>query len=208
MSSTCALVVLLFQISTEDDSLIAMVYSVCFSSWCVCIASRVEHVKTVSPSHLLQFLLLLSVPYEAFWLKRIIIYDNVILRTSAYVHAVVLAILICVESCGKRNLFMSETDRRLSAEETCGLFERRLFWYLNGLFRKGNSPPRFCGNRLSPDQRIETPLRLMIFKGSTHDWCPKMQWNDSKRAGRGEEISRDARLYCAPFLPCCGKTCV
>ncbi|KAF1934459.1 P-loop containing nucleoside triphosphate hydrolase protein [Didymella exigua CBS 183.55] len=113
-----------------------MMYSLCFASWCISVTSRIEHVKTVRPSHFLQFFLLLLVPNEAYWVQRMRAYDDAILRASAYVHGFALILLICIESCGKRHLFVSGPDQQLSVEETCGLFGRRLFWYLNTLFLK------------------------------------------------------------------------
>jgi hypothetical protein len=145
VSSTCALAVLLFWIATENDKVVSMILLQCFSSWCVCITSRVEHLKTVRPSHFLQASLVLSIPHELFWLQRLKHFDDLILAVSGYMHAVLLGVLICVESCDKRHLFLSEVDRKRSQEETSGFFRQRLFWYLNGLFRKGMLPCNLTG---------------------------------------------------------------
>lgn len=148
VSSTSALVVLLFRIVTQDEKVVWMMMLLCFSSWCVCITSRVEHLKTIRPSHFLQASLLLSIPYELFWLRRLKPYDDFILRASAYTHAALLGVLVCLESCDKRHLFLFEVDHRRSREETSGFFRQRFFWYLNGLLRKGMLPCPFAWQKI------------------------------------------------------------
>ncbi|KAL3291015.1 P-loop containing nucleoside triphosphate hydrolase protein [Colletotrichum asianum] len=136
LSSTCSLVLLLFRIAIEDEKEVFMTLLLCFSSWCFCIASRLDHLKTIRPSHFLLVSLLLTVPYELLWFQRLQPYDDAILRVSVYTHAAFLGILICLESCDKRHLFLFEDDRRRSREETDGFFRQRFFLYLNGLLIK------------------------------------------------------------------------
>ncbi|KAL1599876.1 hypothetical protein SLS60_007681 [Paraconiothyrium brasiliense] len=59
------------------------------------------------------------------------------LVTLASIHTFLTGLLLLLESLDKRELFRSDGDRRLPPEETVGLFGKRLFWHLNGLFREG-----------------------------------------------------------------------
>ncbi|KAL2279295.1 hypothetical protein FJTKL_13505 [Diaporthe vaccinii] len=154
VSSTFTLAVLLFWIGTADDKVISMILLQSFSSWCVCITSRVEHLKTVRPSHFLQASLVLSIPHELFWLQRLKLFDGLMLMVLGYTHAVLLVVLICVESCDKRQLFLLEGDRKRSREETSGFFGQRLFWYLNGLFRKAYRQTLNLDNLEGVDTRL------------------------------------------------------
>ncbi|KAF2683972.1 P-loop containing nucleoside triphosphate hydrolase protein [Lentithecium fluviatile CBS 122367] len=100
--------------------------------------SRLEHSRAVRPSHLLQFFLLVLLLCNAVRLRTLFLMEYpVSLVTLASVHAFLTGLLLLLESLDKRELFFSDQDRRLPPEETIGLFGKRLFWYLNGLFREG-----------------------------------------------------------------------
>lgn len=100
--------------------------------------SRLEHSRAVRPSHLLQFFLLVLLLCDAVRLRTLFLMDYpASLVTPASIHTFLTGLLLLLESLDKRELFYSDRDRRLPPEETIGLFGKRLFWYLNGLFREG-----------------------------------------------------------------------
>jgi ATP-binding cassette subfamily C (CFTR/MRP) protein 1 len=100
--------------------------------------SRLEHSRAVRPSHLLQFFLLVLLICNAVRLRTLFLMDySVSLVAVASFHTFTTGLLLLLESLDKRELFYSDRDRRLPPEETIGLFGKRLFWYLNGLFREG-----------------------------------------------------------------------
>jgi ATP-binding cassette subfamily C (CFTR/MRP) protein 1 len=100
--------------------------------------SRLEHTRAVRPSHLLQFFLLVLIICDGVRLRTLFLMDYpASLVTSASIHTFLTAMLLLLESLDKRELFSSDRDRTLPPEETIGLFGRRLFWYLNGLFKDG-----------------------------------------------------------------------
>jgi ATP-binding cassette subfamily C (CFTR/MRP) protein 1 len=100
--------------------------------------SRLEHSRAVRPSHLLQFFLLALLVCNATRLRTLFLMDYpVSIVAPASIHAFLTGLLLLLESLEKRELFFSEQDRSLPPEETIGLFGRRLFWYLNGLFKEG-----------------------------------------------------------------------
>lgn len=97
-----------------------------------------EHTRAVRPSHMLQLFLLVALAVSAVRLRTLVLmaYPARLLG-AASLRVLLAAALLLLESLGKRALFASEQDRRLPPEETMGLFGERLFWYLNGLFRRG-----------------------------------------------------------------------
>ncbi|TLS21235.1 uncharacterized protein PpBr36_10624 [Pyricularia pennisetigena] len=136
VSSTGALALLFFGAPSDGDGLILQTLLLCFSSWCVLITSRQEHLKTVRPSHFLQASLVLSLPIELFWLKELGLQKEPLLSTMGYIHAVLLAVMVFLESCDKRKLLLLQKDRELSREATSGIFRQRFLGYLNGLLKK------------------------------------------------------------------------
>lgn len=100
--------------------------------------SRLEHSRAVRPSHLLQFFLLVLLLCDAVRLRTLFLMEYpASLVIPASIHTFLTGLLLLLESLDKRELFYSERDRKLPPEETIGLFGKRLFWYLNGLFRDG-----------------------------------------------------------------------
>lgn len=100
--------------------------------------SQLEHRRAVRPSHLLQFFLLVLFLCDAVRLRTLFLMDYpTSLVTPASIHTLLTGFLLLLESLDKRELFNSEGDRRLPPEETVGLFGKRLFWYLNALFKEG-----------------------------------------------------------------------
>ena len=104
----------------------------------IVILSRLEHIKAVRPSRLLQFFLLVLLLCHAARLRTLLLMQyTTSLVTFASIHTFLGGFLLMLESINIKALFNSQDDRRLSPEETVGLFEKRLFWYLNGFFQKG-----------------------------------------------------------------------
>ena len=104
----------------------------------IVILSRLEHSRAVRPRHLLQFFLLVLFLCDAVRLRTLVLMGYPpSLVTPASVHIFLTGLLLLLESLDKRGLFNSDGDRELPPEETTGLFGKRLFWYLNGLFKEG-----------------------------------------------------------------------
>ena len=100
--------------------------------------SRHEHERAVRPSHLLQFFLLVLLLCDAVRLRTLFLMQYPAgLVTPASIHAFLTGLLLLLESLDKRELLYSDQDRSLPPEELVGLFGKRLFWYLNDLFREG-----------------------------------------------------------------------
>ncbi|KAF2472940.1 putative ATP-binding cassette transporter [Lindgomyces ingoldianus] len=127
--------------------------------------SRLEHTRAVRPSHLLQFFLLVLLLCDAVRLRTLFLVDYPsVLVTSASIHTFLTGLLLLLESLDKRELFYSDEDRTLPPEETVGLFGKRLFWYLNGLFKEGYQKILKPGDLFSVDADLASKQRNIAFE--------------------------------------------
>jgi ATP-binding cassette subfamily C (CFTR/MRP) protein 1 len=94
----------------------------------------------------------------------------VLLVTPTSIHTFLTGLLLLLESLDKRELFFSDQDRRLPPEETIGLFGKRLFWYLNGLFREGYRKILKPADLYSIDADLASKERAIAFQNA---WAKK-----------------------------------
>lgn len=100
--------------------------------------SYLEHVRTVRPSSFLQLYLLFTLSFNALSLRTLfLIAVPLPLLSFSIANLAFRALSLVLESTSKRHLITSELDYCRSPEDTIGLFDRRLFWWINGLFRTG-----------------------------------------------------------------------
>lgn len=127
--------------------------------------SRLEHTRAVRPSHLLQFFLLVLLLCDGVRLRTLFLMDYPpSLVTSASIHTFLTAMLLLLESLDKRELFSSDRDRTLPPEETIGLFGKRLFWYLNRLFKDGYRKILKPGDLFTMDADLASKERTITFQ--------------------------------------------
>ncbi|KAJ4289146.1 hypothetical protein N0V90_011488 [Kalmusia sp. IMI 367209] len=86
------------------------------------------------------------------------------LVTPASIHTFLTGLLLLLESLDKRELFNSDGDRELPPEETTGLFGKRLFWYLNGLFKEGYQNILKPADLYSMDADLASKERAIVFQ--------------------------------------------
>lgn len=100
--------------------------------------SHLEHARTVRPSSFLQLYLLLTSSFNALNLRTLfLIAVPAPLLSFSAANLVFRVLSLVLESTSKRHLVSPEVDYCRSPEDTIGLFDRRLFWWINGLFRTG-----------------------------------------------------------------------
>jgi ATP-binding cassette, subfamily C (CFTR/MRP), member 1 len=101
----------------------------------ITVISRAEHTRSMRPSHLLQFFLLIMLMCNAVRLRTLFLmqYSNALV-VSASAHTFLTGALLLLESLDKALLLPSEASSNRSPEETLGLFSKGFFWHLNGLF--------------------------------------------------------------------------
>lgn len=117
------------------------------------------------PSHLLQFFLLLLLLCDAVRLRTLFLMDYpTSIVTPASIHTFLTGSLLLLESLDKRELFRSDGDRKLPPEETMGLFGRRVFWYLNGLFKEGYRKVLKPADLYSMDTDLGSQERVLAFE--------------------------------------------
>lgn len=121
----------------------------------VIFLSRYEHTRAVKPSHLLQLFLLLLLSCDVVRLRTLYLveYPSSILATAS-IRAILICGLLVIESVNKRRLLKRDEDKNLPVEETIGLFTKRFFWYLNGLFKTGYRKVLTPGDLMSIDRSL------------------------------------------------------
>jgi ATP-binding cassette subfamily C (CFTR/MRP) protein 1 len=105
------------------------------------LLSHLEHCKALRPSSILCtylfFTLLLDIPrVRTLWMSHQWVPASATLQA-----AMVIKVSILLLELQTKVRMLVQTDRDLSPEETSNVFSRRLFWWLNQLFRKGYSKP-------------------------------------------------------------------
>jgi ATP-binding cassette subfamily C (CFTR/MRP) protein 1 len=146
------------------------------ASLVIVVLSRLEHIKAVRPSHLLQFFLLVLLLCNAVRLRTLFLMEySTSLVTSASIHTFLTGCLLLLESLDKRALFNFQDDQTLSPEETVGLFGKTLFWYLNGFFREGYRKILKPEDLINVDVDLVSKHRDTIFQSvwAKQDKCNK-----------------------------------
>jgi hypothetical protein len=102
----------------------------------VAILSPAEHAKTPRPSMLLSIYLLAAVACSIVRTRSMWRLDYRPLATLASTALALEVVALALESRGKQSEHSQPKDRR-SPEEYSGPFSLSLYWWLNGLIRKG-----------------------------------------------------------------------
>jgi ATP-binding cassette, subfamily C (CFTR/MRP), member 1 len=101
------------------------------------LLSHLEHAKSIRPSFLINFYLLITVFFDAArvrtqWLART---DDGVASTLTASLVVKCAMLV-LEAVEKRSLLLG-LDRQFSTESTSGMISRSSFWWLNSFLLSG-----------------------------------------------------------------------
>ncbi|KAH6707481.1 ABC transporter-like protein [Leptodontidium sp. MPI-SDFR-AT-0119] len=109
------------------------------ASFGLCLLSNIEHTKNIRPSSIINFYLLLTLPFDAAqvrtrWLRG----DNLAGNGVASAILAVKVSLLISEAVEKRGLLFTPYASP-SPEATSGMYSRGFFWWLNPLFRLGFS---------------------------------------------------------------------
>jgi ATP-binding cassette subfamily C (CFTR/MRP) protein 1 len=120
------------------------------ASLVIVVLSRLEHIKAVRPSHLLQFFLLVLLLCNAVRLRTLFLMEySTSLVTSASIHTFLTG--------------------------SVGLFGKTLFWYLNGFFREGYRKILKPEDLINVDVDLVSKHRDTIFQSvwAKQDKCNK-----------------------------------
>lgn len=99
--------------------------------------SKSEHVRSIRPSSLLNLYLLFSLGLDFIRMRTLVKmqFDTLIVSLSA-ANMAIKASLLLLEAQNKR-AFFSAADADRPPQETSGIFNRSVFWWLNSLFLQG-----------------------------------------------------------------------
>ena len=104
------------------------------------LLSHLEHVKSIRPSFLISFYLLASLVFDIARARTQWLLPEYPAREAVagiFTASVgVKAVVIMLEVLGKRSILLG-VWRAASRESTSGVFNRSLFWWLNGLLVSG-----------------------------------------------------------------------
>ncbi|KAJ9195019.1 hypothetical protein DTO164E3_7003 [Paecilomyces variotii] len=129
----------------------------------IIVLSATEHRKSVRPSTLLSIYLLLSIFLDGVQLRTLFIrhYPSSIAGVFAAAFAVKVLLLIS-ESQSKRP-YLRSPYHHYPPESTSGIFNRTLFWWLNGLFLGGFRKLLSLEDLFQPDEALKSaPLKVKI----------------------------------------------
>lgn len=106
-------------------------------SICLCLLSHLEHMRSVSPSVILNVYLLLTLPFDVARSRTLWLAGDARTISTVFSSALSVKLLILVtEAIEKRDILLSRYQHS-SPEVTSGIYSRSFFWWLNTLMRTG-----------------------------------------------------------------------
>ncbi|KAK9426251.1 putative ABC multidrug transporter [Seiridium unicorne] len=126
-----------------------------------------EHTRSIGPSKILSAYLVFSALLDIAQARSLITRGTYSAIGSLCVASIVAkAVLICLEEVPKRALF-TEKHRNAALESTSGNINRTVFWWLQGLFRKGFSSLLFLHDLSPVHEKLATRALLPALE---HHW--------------------------------------
>ena len=101
------------------------------------VLSYYEHTRTIRPSSTIEVYLLMSIAFDAVQVRSLWLQQDLAVASVLTTGLLVKVCLLLLETTGKRS-FLTPPYTRLSTESTSGIFNRNLFYWLNGLFLLGS----------------------------------------------------------------------
>ena len=102
------------------------------------VLSSLEHDRSIQPSAVINVYLFFSVLFDAVVLRTLWLtsYDDNA-RNIFTASFVLNTILLGLEAMEKRRYFVRVEDQQRSSEESAGLYNQAIYWWLNALIFKG-----------------------------------------------------------------------
>lgn len=134
------------------------------------ILSSVEHMRSIRPSWLLNIYLLFTVVFDIVRSRSYSLNPDIDAVATVFTSRVaVKLILAIIEALPKRHLLLLQfTD--CPPESISGPYKRALFWWLNGLFKKGYSESLTVDDLFHLDKHLQSDY-LHHLLGSSRDRC-------------------------------------
>ena len=141
------------------------------------VLSTYEHHRTVAPSTIIAFYLLLSLPFDVARLRTLshLGTDNAdALSTIEAASIAIKSLTLIAELIEKRSNLLS-AYRHLPPEETSGILNRSVFWWINPLLWTGFANPLQASNLYELDSTLDTKKVERKFR---------LGWQSISRPGR------------------------
>ncbi|KAH8821942.1 ABC transporter-like protein [Xylogone sp. PMI_703] len=158
--------------------------------------SGIEHFKSFRPSALINVYLLFSVLFDATRTRTLWLINNGGAITIVFtVSLAVKTVILVLETVEKRR-YMDSIDRRKGPEETSGIFDRSVFWWLNPLIKTGFSKALRTEDLYPIDEKMSAKVLGTDFE---------QIWLNSNKSGEYRLIITLIKLFkwqiMAPVLP-------
>ena len=108
------------------------------ASVALCFLSTLEHTKSLRPSALINAYLLFSLIFDIAMMRTLWLaasFDATI--RNVFTASFALKCLILVQEAVEKRRLLDPADRGYGPETTSGIYSQSLFWWLNGLIRRG-----------------------------------------------------------------------
>ena len=104
----------------------------------LCCLSPLEHSKSIRPSALINAYLFVSLIFDAVMLRTLWLTSpfSATIR-DVFTASFALKSVILVQEAFEKRRFLQAADKAYGPETTSGLYGKALFWWLNGLIRRG-----------------------------------------------------------------------
>jgi len=101
------------------------------------VLSHTEHIKSTRPSTIVCVYLLFSSTFDAVQCRTLwLLHGSSVLVAAFTAMLSVKLIMLCLEGRSKRTFLRSQWEH-MGLESTSGIMNRGLFWWLNGLLKRG-----------------------------------------------------------------------
>ncbi|KAF2664072.1 P-loop containing nucleoside triphosphate hydrolase protein [Microthyrium microscopicum] len=185
-----------FQSSVKTRWSIAAAIVSLLESLAILVLSKLEHTRAIRPSSLLNVYLLLSIGLDFVRMRTLVKMnvDTIVTAISAAAMAA-KASLLFLEAQSK-TVYFSAPDTERPPQETGGIFNRSVFWWLNSLFLQGYRKVLTLNDLFQLDEELSSEKTLERFE---RKWKASSDFTNY-RLPRTIVLSL-TRLFLRPVIP-------
>jgi ATP-binding cassette subfamily C (CFTR/MRP) protein 1 len=103
----------------------------------ICHLSFTEHRRSIRPSTLLNFYLLITLVLDAVQARTLFLLQDAAAIASVYTAAISIKLLLLILEAQSKASILRPSYRSLSPEETAGILNRLFLWWINSVFVTG-----------------------------------------------------------------------
>lgn len=129
------------------------------ASLALCCLSPLEHSKTLRPSVLINTYLFLSILFDIVMMRTLWLASpfNATIR-NVFTASFALKSVILLQEAFEKRRFLPAADKGYGPETTSGIYGQGLFWWMNGLIRRGFRQVLIPDDLYPLDQALESEV--------------------------------------------------